>query len=195
MQLRYYTVNAPTAGTIGDIPVHLGDRVTSQTILTTLDRGGELEAYIYVPAEKSAAVRVGMPVDIVNDQSQPAVRTRVFFISPQVEPATQALLLKARVPNEGMKLRNDQSVHARVIWSERKSPTIPITAVSRMSGKMFAFVAEGEGQKAVARQRVIQVGDVVGNNYVVLDCIKPGERVITSGVQMLVDGMPEIPQT
>jgi len=35
----------------------------------------------------------------------------------------------------------------------------------------------------------------VGNNYVVLDGIKPGERVITSGVQMLVDGMPVIPQT
>src|SRR5256885_2016013 len=67
VQLHYYTVNAPTSGIIGDVPVHVGDRVTSQTIITTLDRGGSLEAYIYVPAEKSAAVRVGMPIDILDE--------------------------------------------------------------------------------------------------------------------------------
>jgi multidrug efflux pump subunit AcrA (membrane-fusion protein) len=60
---------------------------------------------------------------------------------------------------------------------------------------MFAFVAEEQGGKAVARQRMIQVGDVIGNDYVVLDGIHPGDRVITSGVQMLVDGMPVIPQS
>lgn len=60
---------------------------------------------------------------------------------------------------------------------------------------MFAFVAEGSGQQAVARQRTIDVGDLVGNDYVVLDGIKPGDKVITSNVQMLVDGMPVIPQS
>jgi multidrug efflux pump subunit AcrA (membrane-fusion protein) len=60
---------------------------------------------------------------------------------------------------------------------------------------MFAFVAEGEGQKQVAKQRLIQVGDVIGNDYVVLQGIQPGDRVITTGVQMLADGMPVIPQT
>ena len=60
---------------------------------------------------------------------------------------------------------------------------------------MFAFVAEGQGQQAVARQRVIQVGDLVGNDYVVLDGIKPGDKVIVTSVQMMVDGMPVIPQS
>ena len=58
---------------------------------------------------------------------------------------------------------------------------------------MFAFVAEGQGQQAVARQRVIQVGDLVGNDYVVLDGIKAGDKVIVSNVQMLADGMPVVP--
>jgi multidrug efflux pump subunit AcrA (membrane-fusion protein) len=54
-------------------------------------------------------------------------------------------------------------------------------------------VAEGQGQQAVARQRVIQVGDLVGNDYVVLDGIKAGDKVIVSNVQMLADGMPVVP--
>jgi hypothetical protein len=39
------------------------------------------------------------------------------------------------------------------------------------------------------------VGDLVGNDYVVLDGIKPGERLIVSSIQLLADGMPVIPQS
>jgi multidrug efflux pump subunit AcrA (membrane-fusion protein) len=82
-----------------------------------------------------------------------------------------------------------------VVWSERPAPMIPVTAVSRLSGKMFAFVAEAQGSQSVARQRTIEVGDLIGNDYVVLDGIKPGDKVIVSNVQMLVEGMPVVPQS
>lgn len=194
VQLRYYTVNAPTAGEIGDIPVRVGDHVTNQTMLTTLDHGGELEAYIYIPSEKSADVRMGMPIDILDDTGKPLVRTKISFISPRVDTDSQTLLVKGQVPNAEQRFRNAQQVHSRLVWSEQKRPLIPVTAVSRLSGKVFAFVADGQGQQAVARQRLIQVGDVVGNDYVVLDGIRPGDKIIVSGVQILADGMPVAPQ-
>jgi RND family efflux transporter MFP subunit len=195
VQLRYYSVKAHTPGMIGDIPVHVGDRVTTQTLLTTIDRGGELEAYINVPAEKARNLRSGLAVEILDGDGKPVQRSRITFISPQVDSGTQTLLLKAPVANAGGRFRNDQSVHARVIWQERKAALIPVTAVSRLSGKMFAFVAETQGQQTFARQRVIQVGDLTGNDYVVIEGIKPGDRLITSGIQLLVDGMPILPQS
>jgi len=193
VQLHYYTVRAPSAGVVGDIPVHVGDHVSSQTMLTTIDTGGSLEAYVNVPAEKSGALHMGMPVDLVDDEGKPAARTRISFISPHVDTDSQTLLVKTQVPNADHRFRNAQQVHARVVWSERQAPVIPLVAVTRLSGKLFAFVAEGQGQQAVARQRVIQVGDLVGNDYVVLDGIKAGDRVIVSNVQMLADGMPVVP--
>jgi RND family efflux transporter MFP subunit len=195
VQLHYYTVKAPSEGIIGDIPVHVGDHITNQTMLTTLDQGGTLEAYVNLPAEKSRSLRMGLPVDLVDDTGKPLVRTRISFISPHVDTDSQTLLVKTQVPNPGMKFRNAQQVNARVVWSERQAPVIPVTAVSRLSGKVFAFIAEGQGQQAVARQRVIQVGDLVGNDYVVLDGIKPGDKIIVSNVQMLADGMPVVPQS
>jgi len=195
VQLHYYTVRAPSEGVIGDIPVHVGDHVSAQTVLTTVDPGGALEAYVNVPSEKSSALRMGMPVDIVDDETKPPVRTRISFISPHVDTDSQTLLVKTQVPNPARKFRNAQQVHARVVWSERSAPVIPVTAVSRLSGKIFAFVAEGQGQQAVARQRVIQVGDLIGNDYVVLDGIKPGDKIIVTNVQALVDGMPVVPQS
>jgi RND family efflux transporter MFP subunit len=195
VQLRYYTVNAPTSGIVGDIPVRVGDHVTNQTLLTTLDHSGQLEAYVYVPSEKSSKVRMGMPVDILDDAGKVLVRTKVFFVSPRVDTDSQTVLLKAEVPNTDQKFRNAQQVHSRVVWSEEKRPLIPVTAVSRLSGKVFAFVAEDQGQQTIAHQRVIEVGDVIGNDYVVLNGIQPGEKVIVSGVQMLADGAQVAPQT
>ncbi len=188
VQLKYYTVNAPAAGTIGDIPVRVGDRVTTNTTLTTLDKTGELEAYISVPAEKSTQVRMGMPVELVDDDGKVTLRTKVTFISPRVDTESQLLLIKAEVPNPDHRFRNEQVVHARVVWRQLELPTIPVTAVSRLGGQMFAFVAEQQGANMVARQRAIRVGEVVGNRYVVLEGIKPGERMITTGVQVLADG-------
>src|SRR5260370_40491098 len=194
-QLRYYTVKATTPGVIGDIPVRVGDHVTSATTLTTLDRGGPLEAYINVPAEKSAQVKAGMQVDIVDEAGQTLLRTQVSFVSPHMDTATQTLLIKAPMSNLNHKFLNEQQVHARVIWSEHQAPLIPVTAVSRLSGKMFAFVVDGQGQHTVARQRRISVGELIGNDYVVLNGIQPGDRIIVSGVQILADGMPVIPQS
>ena len=194
-QLRYYTVKATTAGVIGDIPVRVGDHVTNLTTLTTLDRGGPLEAYINVPAEKSAQVKSGVKVEILDETGQTVLRTQVSFVSPHMDTATQTLLVKAPTPNLNHKFLNEQQVHARVIWSEHQAPLIPVTAVSRLTGKMFAFVVEGQGQQMVARQRVISVGDLIGNDYVVLEGIQPGDRVIVTGVQILADGMPVIPQS
>ncbi len=195
VQLRYYTVKAPMSGMIGDIPVHVGDRVTSATVLTTIDRGGELEAYISVPAEKSRSLKTGMAVEILDGEGKPAQRARVSFISPQVDSNAQTLLVKAVVANADGRFRNEQSVHARVIWAEHKAALVPVTAVSRLSGKIFAFVAEGQGAQTVARQRILQVGELAGNDYVVLDGLKPGDRLITSGIQLLADGMKVTPQT
>ncbi|HEX8926018.1 MAG TPA: efflux RND transporter periplasmic adaptor subunit, partial [Terriglobales bacterium] len=187
-------VKAPAAGGVGDIPVRIGDRVTVQTVLTTLDRGNDLEAYISIPAEKAHEVKLGTPVEILDSNGQPSVRTAISFISPRVDTATQLLLVKANVPaNKGF--RNDELVHLRLVWREQERTTIPVTAVSRLGGTTFAFVAEDKDGKSFARQKPVKLGDITGNEYVVLDGLKPGDKLITSGVQMLVDGMPVTPQS
>ena len=195
VQLHYYNVVAPSAGIIGDIPVHVGDRVTVSTMLTTVDKPGSLEAYVYVPVEHSAQLRLDMPVQIVDAAENVTADSRVSFISPQVDNTTQTVLVKARIANNEDKLRNLQFIRARVIWGTHEGPLIPVVAVSRLGGQYFAFVAEGQNGKLVAHQKPLRIGDMVGNDYVVLDGIKPGDKVIVSGTQFLVDGAPVQPQS
>ena len=189
-QLHFFTVRAPSDGMVGDIPVHVGDRVTAQTTLTSVTQAGQLEAYIYVPAEKAGQVKTRTKVDIVADDGQSPVTTNITFVSPRVDPQSQLLLVKAAVPNGNGRFKNDEEVHARVYFKQFNAPTIPITAVTRLGSQAFAFVVNAENGKDVAHQRPIQLGQVVGNDYVVTDGIKAGDRVVVSGTQLLADGVP-----
>jgi RND family efflux transporter MFP subunit len=192
VQLQYFRVTAPTDGVVGDIPVRVGDRVTTSTVLTTIDQNAGLEAYIYVPVERGPDLKPGLPVRIVDDQGGVLADLKVDFVSPQVDDRTQSILVKAEVPsNRGF--RTEQFVRARVVWSAQPSLTLPALAVNRINGQYFAWVAEAGDKGFVARQRPVKLGDLVGNDYVVLDGLKPGERVVTSGIQKLAEGAPLAP--
>ena len=99
VQLRYYKVTAPRGGIVGDIPVRVGDRVTNATQLTTVDQPGSLEAYVYVPVERSAQLKMNLPVQILDSNGKVLADTRISFISPQVDNTTQTVLVKARIAN------------------------------------------------------------------------------------------------
>jgi RND family efflux transporter MFP subunit len=195
VQLHYYKVTAPTTGIVGDIPVRVGDRVTTSTVLTTVDRPGSLEAYVYIPVERSTQLKMNMPIDIVDSEGHVIAGSRVSFISPEVDNTTQTVLIKARIANNEDKLRNLQFIRARVIWGTHPGQVVPVLAVSRLGGQYFAFVAEDQNGKLVAHQKPLRVGEIVGNDYVVLEGIKPGDKVIVSGTQYLVDGAPVTPQS
>jgi RND family efflux transporter MFP subunit len=189
VSLAYYTVSASTAGIVGDIPVRVGDRVTRSTVLTTLDRNAGLELYINVPVQEAANLKLGLPVHLVDDGGAVFATERLSFVSPSVDGATQSVLAKATL-EKGEGLRTEQFVRARIVWSERPTLTAPVIALNRIGGQYFAYVAEGADAGTVARQRAVEPGPVVGNDYVIKSGLKPGERLIVSGVQRIADGAP-----
>jgi RND family efflux transporter MFP subunit len=193
VELHYYRIAAPMGGIVGDIPVHVGDRVAVTTLLTTVDEPGPLEAYIYVPADRARNLRMGLTVHLTDDAGIKIADSRITFLSPQVDTETQTVLAKAVVENP-RGLRVAQQMRAQVVWSSHEGTVIPILAVTRISGQFFAFLAVKEGNGTVARQRLLKLGDTIGNDYVVLEGLKPGDHIVTSGLQFLQDGMPVMEQ-
>jgi RND family efflux transporter MFP subunit len=192
VQLSYYQVTAPTAGVIGDVPVRVGDRVTEATVLTTIDSGRGLELYIHVPVRRASALARGLPVRIVDDDGAVRAETAIDFISPQVDQSTQTVLAKAPV-GDAAGFRPEQQVRARIAWSEEPGLRIPVVAVSRIGGQFFAFVAEDGAGGSIARQKGVRLGPIVGNDYILLDGLAPGDRLIVSGIQKVRDGAPVQP--
>ena len=109
---------------------------------------------------------------------------------------SQAILAKASFPNPEGSLRDGQFVRSRVIWERKSGVSIPTTAITRMAGKEFVYVAQQQGQsQLIARQKPVKLGEIQGNRYNVVDGLKPGEKVVTSGLQSLADGAPIKPES
>ena len=192
-QLAYYDIRAPFTGVVGDIPVHLGDYVSATTLLTTVDENADLEAYIYIPTERAGLVRQGLPVEILDTAGKTLVKSRISFLSPQVDNGLQSILAKAEIPRTAELLRNQQLVNARVTWSTTPAPVVPVLAVSLVGGQTFVYLAAQKGDGYIAHQVPVMLGETVGNTYPVISGLKPGDKVITSGLQFLQEGAPVKP--
>ena len=192
-QLAYYTVKAPFDGIVGDVPVHVGDYVSSSTVLTTVDEHKDLEAYIYVPTEHAADVKLGMQIDLYDTGGKLLEKSRADFVSPQVDSTLQGILVKAPVHTTPEMVRNAQLIKAKVIWSTKPMAVIPVLAVTRLGGQTFVFVAKQQQGKYVATQIPVVLGDTVGNTYSISSGLNAGDKVIVSSTQFLVNGMPVMP--
>ena len=193
VELQYYRVTAPSAGMVGEVVIRQGDRVTPSTVITTIDQPEGLEAYINVPLERAMDLKPGLTVELLDSDGEVIATNPISFIAPRADDATQSVLVKATLKQMPPAIRVMQYVRARIVWSNEPTLAVPIVAVSRLAGQHFVFVAEQGQQGAVARQKPITVGEVSGEEYVVLGGLMPGERVIVSNVQKLGDGAPVKP--
>lgn len=194
VQLQYYRVTAPAEGIVGDIEVRQGDRVTPQTLITTVDAPEGLEAYINVPLERATSLRQGLTVELLDTNGTVITANPITFIAPRADDVTQSILVKATLRTRPPGIRVQQYVRARIVWSNDPAISIPVVAVNRISGQYFVFVAEQGRGGVVAHQKPITVGDLIGDSYIVRSGVKEGEKVIVSNLQKLQEGAPVKPE-
>lgn len=214
-QLQYYTIKAPFSGIVGDIPVKEGDFVNTSTQLLNVTQNRQLEVQIQVPLDRAAQLRAGLPVKLLDDQNKVLKSGRISFVAPNVDPSTQSIQVKAVFDNAA-DLRTSQFVRTRIVWATRPGVLVPTSAISRLGGRDFIFVAtplKDSGCEApvssgfgppppkdpnmtVAAQKPIKLGKIVGNDQEVLDGVTAGDRIVTGGILQLQNCTPiaEAPQ-
>ncbi|MGI0489382.1 efflux RND transporter periplasmic adaptor subunit [Pantanalinema rosaneae CENA516] len=214
-QLQDTTIVAPFTGVVGDIPVRLGQLVTTDDTLTTITQNQSLDLRLQIPIARASELRPGLRVQLTNQAGQVLSNGQISFIAPQVDTRAQSVLAKATFDNTQGRLRDGQFVSARVIWQEQPGILIPAAAISRLGGETFVFVAQSpddtcqsnangapaapdpsaKAPELVARQRPVKLGDSLqGNAYPVLQGLKSGEQVVVSGILNLSDCAPIAPQ-
>jgi RND family efflux transporter MFP subunit len=194
VELQYYRVSAPQAGVVGDIAIREGDRITKSSAITTIDDNDSLETYIQVPLDRAPDLRIGLPVQLLDGEGKVTATNPISFVAPRVDDATQTVLAKSALRERPASIRTQQFVRSRIVWRSAPGLTVPITAVTRINGKYFCFIVEQSPKGPVARQRPIEVGDLIGNDYVLKSGLAAGDRLIVSGIQKIGDGAPVKPE-
>ncbi|MEH1927589.1 efflux RND transporter periplasmic adaptor subunit [Nostoc sp.] len=211
VQVQYTKVLAPFTGIVGNIPVRVGQYVGQGDQLTTLTKNDSLELNISIPLNQARKLRLGLPVQILDAQGKPTATGKINFISPNASSDSQTVLVKANFGNSRNRLLNLQSLQTKVIWNEHPGILIPVTAVSRLGGETFVFVAGAPTEKPkseaseekpktqapapslVAQQKPVKLGVIEGNNYQVIEGLKAGDKIVVSGILSLTNGAPITP--
>ncbi|MEG5060820.1 efflux RND transporter periplasmic adaptor subunit [Microcoleus sp. A2-C5] len=196
IQLQETAVTAPFAGVIGDIPVKVGDYLKTGDPIATLTENKLLDLRLSIPLERQPQLRLGLPVEMLDNQGKAIASGQISFISPNVSANSQTILAKATFPNPSGELLNLQFVKAKVIWQEKPGILVPVIAVTRLGGQTFVFTAQKPEQPKpgmpplIARQKPVKLGTIQGNNYQVIEGLQAGEKVIVAGILNLTDGAP-----
>ncbi len=181
------TVRAPFAGIVGERFVSVGDYVTRGTKVATVMRVDPLRVELTVPQQFVSAVASGSAVTFEVD-AYPGEKFvgEVRFVSPSLAAATRALTLEAIVPNGNNRLKpgffaTAQIEHASML----PGLLVPAAAVRTVSGTARVFVVNGDR----VEERVVMVGQAVGERVELTSGVKAGERVVANGVERVVDGV------
>ena len=196
VQLQYTQVLAPFTGVVGDIPIKVGELAAKGDIITTLTKNDSFDLNLAIPLARAKQLRAGTSVELLDATGKSIEMGKIGFIAPNATADSQTILAKATFANTSGRLLNRQSVQAKVVWDKRPGILIPVTAISRLGGKTFVFVADAGKQSPdgksslVARQQPVDLGSIEGGSYQVLKGLQAGEQIVVSGLLNLTNGVP-----
>ncbi len=188
--LKDTRICAPFAGVTGSRLVSAGQVIKQMgrnTTLTTLVDLDPVKAEFNVPERVLSELRVGQAVELtVAAYPRDRFKGEVFFLAPQVEPATRTLLMKARVPNVEHKLRPGMFANLDLTLTLRAEALVmPESALLSEGEKTFVYVIGADG---TAQMRPVKIGLRLPDRVEVTGGLQEGERVVTEGLQKVRPG-------
>jgi RND family efflux transporter, MFP subunit len=194
LQLDYCTIHSPISGRAGDILVDAGNLVKANDAspLVVINQLSPIYVKFALPEQNLAALQDQLakgPLIVMatpNKGGHIVEKGELTFIDNSVDSSTGMIQLKATFSNTNERLWPGQFVTLQLpIAHLAKAVMVPTRAVQ--SGQLGSYVyAVGPNSKVIYRS--IEVGPAIGDNTVIKQGIKPGEKVVTEGQLNLVDG-------
>ena len=194
------TIRAPFAGRLGIRMVNLGQYLDVGKPIVSLQSLSPVYADFSLPQQELGRLKTGMKVRVTTDTypGREFVGT-LSAISPDLDSSTRSVGLRATFENAEQLLRPGMFARAEVLLPEEKKVlVVPATSVLSAPFGDSVYVIESKPAKdgskpaLTVRQQFIRAGRARGDFLSVETGLKPGERVVSSGVFKLRNGMSVI---
>lgn len=197
--LSYCYVKSPAAGVVGTLPFKKGALVSGSNVLTTVSNISSMEAYFSV-TEKEAMV-----ISQQGLASLPSVKLQladgsiygsegtITKMSGVIDAATGSVQLIASFANPEKLLKSGATGTIIIPRVSSNVVIIPLSCVSEVQNKKFVYTLGKDNKVKYTEIQVDPHND--GNNYVVTEGLKAGDKYVTNGITKLNDGMEIVPIT
>lgn len=176
-------IKAPFSGVIGIRNVYLGQYLQAGSDIVRLEDTSVMRLRFTVPQNDISRINLGQEVDIfVDAYPQNPFKGSITAIEPAVNIQSGLIQVQADIPNSDGKLRSGMFARANIILPKLEDQvTLPQTAITfTLYGDNVYILTEEDGVQRV-KQHVVKVGERTGNIAHILDGVKVGDQVVTSG--------------
>ncbi len=195
LQLSYAKITTPITGRAGLRQIDAGNmiRATDANGLVIVTQMDPIGLVFSIPQERVAAVRkrlagsTAVPVEVMDKEMKATLGVgKLVTTDNQIDLSSGTLKLKAELPNRDGALFPNQFVIARLLVDMQAGATVaPATAVQRGAKGAYAYVLNDDSTVSL---RNIATGATHRDRTLITDGLKPGDKVITRGVDRLRDG-------
>ena len=194
--VRYTSIFAPWAGTIGMSQVKIGAPVTAgQTVLNTVSSDDpvavdfavdQTQIYRFTQLQQQGGKANDSTFRLAFGNDLYPYPGKIYLIDRAVNPQTGTIIIRLVFPNNNSMLKAGMSGTVRVRNnSGHSSILVPYKAITEQLGEFFVYVV-GDSNK-VSQRRVV-LGPQIGTNVIVRDSLREGETIVVQGVQNLREG-------
>ena len=205
--LSYCTVTSPDNGVVGSIPFRVGSLVSSAQAepLTTVSNISNVYVYFSMTEKQllgltrtsggiDEAVKAMPEVQLtLADGSTYATPGHITAVSGVIDPTTGAVQMRATFDNAAKELRSGGTGNIVIPTKASGAILVPQNATFEIQDKRFVYVVNKDNTVASREITVMVQND--GQNFVVTDGLKAGERIVVEGVNQLKNGTKITPIT
>ena len=197
--LSFCYVKSPAAGVVGTLPYKKGALVNTATVLTTVSNNSSMEVYFSLTEKDALNMTQASLGEFPSVQLQLADGTiysqegKVKKMSGVIDAATGSVQVIALFPNPDRVLKSGGSGSIIIPKSNSDAIVIPQNCVSEVQNKKFVYILDKDNKVKYTEIQVDPQND--GNNYIVTDGLKVGDKYVTNGITKLTDGMEIVPIT
>jgi membrane fusion protein (multidrug efflux system) len=195
LNLSYTTVDAPIAGVAGRAQQSVGSLVApngESSLLTTLVKTDPVWVRFGLSEAEFASLRQRehkapeVRMELANGAAYPSTG-KLNFSGSTVDASLGTVQMRAEFPNAKLQILPGQYVKVQVVAGNQKALVVPQAAVQQNESGRFVWLVDAEGKAA---PRTVKAGNWVGKDWVILDGLKPGEKVIVDNLVRLRPGAP-----
>lgn len=205
--LGFCTVTSPSDGVVGTFPYRIGSLVSPSVAqpLTTVSEISEMYVYFSMTEKQLLALTKASGTLKEQLEKMPAVKLeladgtvyanegRIDAVSGVIDQSTGSVSMRAIFPNKEMVLRSGGMANVIFPYTMEDIILIPQSATQEIQDKKFVYVLQADTTIKHTEIRISNLND--GKNYIVTGGLKPGDRIVVEGVQMLKDGQKITPIT
>ncbi len=177
-------VESPISGLIVEKNVEEGQKVKNGDKLFTVAQIDKMKAIFWVNDQELQYIKNGMGVEIkLNDKVYKGHISEVALAQDQMR---KAFKIEAEFPNPKHELKVGMTVEISfVYYNNPQAIVIPRSAIALISGKNYVYLADGN----TATAQEVQIGKAQGDQVEIISGLKPNDKIISEGVNLLTNGI------